>query len=145
MRAVGEAGLAALWARCKEEFEAKGGGGSGGSVAAYVADTGTSNGWTWRKWSDGTAECWGFFHYTLSITAAWQSLYESTVGMRKAYPFTFAAIPVETATLVGASGTMMENYGSQSATQSGLYYAIRPDSRSGVECYLNIHVIGRWK
>lgn len=119
------------------------GGGGGGSGAAYVASKGTTDGWSWRKWSDGTAECWGMFTFSVNITSAWGSLYESASSMSKAYPFAFSTIPTETVTLMGNAGTMLENYGSNSMTKSGTWYAIRPDSRSGITCYLNIHVIGK--
>lgn len=118
-------------------------GGGGGSGAAYVTSKGTTSGWSWRKWSDGTAECWGMFTFSVNITSAWGSLYESTTAMSKAYPFSFAAIPTETVSLMGNAGTMLENFGSNSMAKSGTWYAIRPDSRSGITCYLNIHVIGK--
>lgn len=31
--------------------------------ADYVIEQGTSNGWTYRKWASGIAECWGEFTY----------------------------------------------------------------------------------
>ena len=37
--------------------------------APIVVETGTSGNWTYRKWSNGTAECWGLFTLTATLTA----------------------------------------------------------------------------
>ena len=36
----------------------------------YVVSKGTINGWTFRKWNSGVAECWGKFRHTVAITEA---------------------------------------------------------------------------
>lgn len=44
-------------------------------VADYIVEQGTSNGWTYRKWSNGVAECWGEVTVRASITDAIGSMY----------------------------------------------------------------------
>ena len=42
-----------------------------------VVETGTSGIWTYRKWSDGTAECWGRKSYGLLVEASQGAVYYS--------------------------------------------------------------------
>lgn len=55
--------------------------------ADYVVDEGTSGNWTYRKWSDGTAECWS--KQTLSC-----GLKSGSVTVN--FPFPFTEPPVVT-------------------------------------------------
>ena len=47
---------------------------SGGGISS-VYETGTSSFWTYRKWSNGWAECWGKITVTLSHYTTWGSGY----------------------------------------------------------------------
>lgn len=60
----------------------------GGSVVSdFVVEEGTSGIWSYRKWSNGDAECWGMFSKSVAAGAA-----DSTSIYH--YPFTFTALPV---------------------------------------------------
>lgn len=39
-----------------------------GEIADFVVSKGKSDGWTFRKWQSGVAECWGKFNHTVAIT-----------------------------------------------------------------------------
>lgn len=41
-----------------------------GEIADIVVSKGKSDGWTFRKWQSGVAECWGKFEHTVAITTA---------------------------------------------------------------------------
>lgn len=40
-----------------------------------VVETGTSGIWTYRKWSDGTAECWGVHWFQLNLVEQYQNVW----------------------------------------------------------------------
>lgn len=50
----------------------------GSTVAAFITETGSSGIWTYRKWSDGTAECWGRKSYGLLVESSQGAVYYST-------------------------------------------------------------------
>ena len=39
-------------------------------LSSFVTETGTDGIWTYRKWSDGTAECWGQYTTTMNFTGS---------------------------------------------------------------------------
>ena len=49
----------------------------GGVVQPYLVESGTSGIWNYRKWSDGTAECWGTSTASVAIQTAQQYTYVS--------------------------------------------------------------------
>lgn len=55
------------------------------AIADYVTENGTTNGWTWRKWNSGLAECW--YNYSYSLPAAKASNEE--IYFTYNLPFTF--------------------------------------------------------
>jgi hypothetical protein len=128
----------------------------GGSVPTIVAQ-GTSGIWTYRTWSDGTAECWGKkdVSVTFPSTANWGSLY--TTGAISAsnvsFPYgLFAETPVVNASLLirSVGGILMAPGGNDSnkATwdQTGVYEIARGWYVSGTQYYtINYQVIGKWK
>lgn len=69
--------------------------------AAYVAESGTSGGWTYKKWSDGTYVMFGTFSLTPAESAKNEILY-LTNSMEIAVPFTISSAYV--------AGSMAGNY-----------------------------------
>lgn len=67
--------------------------------ADYVVETGTSGGWTWRKWKGGTYEMHGTFEVTPSSSAKQETLYR-TNNMTIDVPFPISSAIV-TGTAVG--------------------------------------------
>lgn len=128
----------------------------GGSVPTIQAQ-GTSGIWTYRTWSDGTAECWGKkdVSVTFPSSANWGGLY--TTGAISAsnisFPFgLFAETPVVNASLLirSAGGILMAPGGAgsniASMDQTGVYEIARGASVSGTQYYtINYQVIGKWK
>lgn len=41
-----------------------------GFSVPIVIESGTSNIWTYRKWSDGVLECWGNYEYSFNANTA---------------------------------------------------------------------------
>lgn len=64
------------------------------SVPPYVTATGSTNSWAYRKWSDGTYECWRSYGVTLSSWTPWGNLYVSSTKFGAlTFPTTFASTP----------------------------------------------------
>lgn len=64
------------------------------SKTPCVTESGTSGAWTYRKWSDGTYECWRKDTITMDITTAWGTgLYTSGDWLAGNFPVTFTDIP----------------------------------------------------
>ena len=68
-----------------------------------VVERGNEGIWTWRKWTDGTAECWGHISETFAPTNAWGSTKYVGLGERL-LPEIFIDTPVITATCSKTSG-----------------------------------------
>ena len=117
-----------------------------------VIEQGTSGIWTYRKWSDGTAECWGRGMVN-GTWSAWGNVYYLESPF--AFPFTFASAPV-----VQAWAPSMSTINLNSVMSVGSYSArdesyqrfgcnlalIRPSAGTNNADYaVHIYVIGKWK
>lgn len=56
-------------------------------VKAWVVESGTSGGWSYRKYSDGTYDCWRKYDFTPSSSSSLGNIYYSNTGS-VALPFT---------------------------------------------------------
>lgn len=117
-----------------------------------VVEQGTSGDWIYRKWADGTAECWGTHSWTISSWTGWGSTYYSTVLSVIDYPTNlFIAKPSVVADghtsngdtwLAGGGGAT--NTGTKDHTPS--YFLMRANNgTSNITGYVSIHAIGKWK
>ena len=115
-----------------------------------IIEQGTSGIWTYRKWSDGTAECWGVVN-TSTAFAVWSNpiYYGTTYSARQTFPAgLFTAVPDEQVTMrasgadvwVGADSTNRT-----SATQTGRYYPLRVGSGSNATFTTQFYCVGKWK
>lgn len=111
--------------------------------------SGTDGIWTWRKWWDGTAECWGNITDTITGWTAWGSMYYSAPYMKASYPTgLFVAAPVEVAQAVnsGADGWLATKSGTGSATETRQYFIVRPVTGSNnLTATISVHAIGNWQ
>ena len=104
----------------------------------YVVDSGSANGWSYRKWSSGIAECWGMFSHTAASN--------DFVSFSKDYPFIFSEPPCVTVS-GGANGGWIKAVGPYNNTfsTSGCGITYKNGSTDNIESDLNIHAFGRWK
>jgi hypothetical protein len=124
--------------------------------APIVVEQGTSGIWTYRKWSDGTAECWGKITNTsFDITKAWGSMYISYAGTSGEFYANFPTnlfieAPVETATAI-SSGSMFPfmagiSGGTTTKDHTAHYLMGRGTSMASVgSATLCIYAVGKWK
>ena len=123
----------------------------GGDVPTIVAQSLSDSGWSYRKWSDGTAECWR----TLSVTAAvststnasWYSSGELT-STNLSFPFTFVARPAVTVQTMPTGSSWCIVFPSNttgSTTKTGSYQLNSMSSTTSRAHLLSYMVKGRWK
>ncbi len=122
----------------------------------YIVEQGANNFWTWRKWSDGTAELWAVSEIDrVSISSAWGNLYygtwmnlEQNVAART-YPFSFIAVPSVTATYSGGdkdAWLISVFHSSDNLLTSAPAYALaRPDTVTILHPYISYYVVGKYK
>ena len=119
--------------------------------APMVIEQGTSGIWTYRKWSDGKAECWGQKTWNVTGYSAWGSSYYSNYSGATAYPNNlFIDTPVELAnyshnTANSGDGVLGLRIAGNTATQTANYYILRPNNGSAGTATVSIHAIGKWK
>ena len=130
---------------------------SGGSSSAdTIIDQGTTGKWTWRKWSNGTAEMWAVFDTdTLAIDEAWGSLYFGT-WMRsdvnttaRKYPFAFVDTPTISATYMGGGSDAwlisLFSASDDPKTSAPAYALARPNKSTINYPRISYHVVGKYK
>ena len=130
-----------------------------GSVVAYdetggdsVVESGISDGWTYKKWESGIAECRKTVTVSTAISTAWGTMYVGTTKMsRQSYPFVFTEKPKEVASVTTAANAVWlfpesGGNGVNGAYQSAIYNVCRPSAVSAAaNYYITIDAIGKWK
>ena len=123
----------------------------------HIISCGTWNGWTWRKWSSGLAECWTTVKCEGIVCAtAFGAVYETAKAYGDLlYPgdIGFTARPQQHLSVSYTSGLALmleEPFGTKSNTQSGTgsWYFWRPKASTeadSVTAYVDIYAVGRWK
>lgn len=123
----------------------------GGVIRDFIDSQGTMLGWHWRKWINGTMECWQRKQITVNVTHTWGSLFTSgpIAESLLTYPYAFVSPPVLNVNLsthgVHAGFLMAGSSQPSSATKTGVYEVVRGVSASNVTIILNYYAIGRWK
>ena len=116
-----------------------------------VIEQGTSGNWTYRQWSDGTAECWGTLSWTITSWSGWGGTYYSNYASATAYPSNlFVSKPTVVANGSASAGDcwLASRGGSTGGTkdETPVFFLMRASSgNSNIQGYANIHAIGRWK
>lgn len=117
------------------------------SIAVRVGET---RGWRWRRYPDGTAECWRqVVCENVDCTSPWGSLFESSESYGGIeYPFEFSERPCQILSISASGGYayMLEYpYGSYSNTEksTGRWMFVRPSAASGDTAVVDIYVRGR--
>ena len=115
---------------------------------------GITNDWHWRKYSDGTAECW-----TRKANAARDVNTPFAEGSNMYYancdevefPFAFSSVPVVTATVESFSAMILMSWqgtdgsGASTVTKPASYRVVRPTTINKSSFTIAYHAIGRWK
>lgn len=126
----------------------------------YVVETGVSEGWTYRKWASGLAECWRYSQHTgVQLNTAWASpIYYYSTPIQENLPSTLFAgtggsVTSCQCTVDIASGQSGADCWVSAATGYPLsttktcgVYLLRVNSATGAKV-INLYwlVQGRWK
>lgn len=120
--------------------------------ADFIVEYGITDGWMWRKWNSGFAECWCKKSVTTTITTAWGSLFSSgpLTASDLTFPFTFKDVPTVNVTVTNnGAGVFLMASGSwapPTVSTSGAFELVRAISATTSNSYgLNYQVNGRWK
>lgn len=115
----------------------------------HIVETGTSGNWKYRKWSDGTSECWGTFSWNITSWTAWGSDYYSTSGGNWAYPTgLFNAVPMFTihGRLSSGDSWLAGAASAGTASQTPTFFFTRATrGTNNITGYVDIHAIGTWQ
>ena len=105
----------------------------------HIVESGTSGMWTYRVWSDGTAECWG---RTMSITTPeWDNM---SVACNVDLPFEFIGYP--TVTCSGHQHATHSSYVAMAvafSTYVSAYIKCAHAPDNEYFCWFNFHIIGK--
>lgn len=112
-----------------------------------VVETGTSGIWRYRKWSDGTAECWALSNsQSYAVTNAYVNGWYANLGNVN-FPsglFTSAPCLEATRTNVG-SGSALIFLSCNSLSASGFAGFVSATSSGTYDAQFSFYAIGRWK
>lgn len=119
----------------------------GGSVD-FVVSEGEADGWSWRKWESGIAECWGRFSHTLNCNSGWGSLYETSSAFYETFPaglFTAApTVSIDWEQTSGGTLLCLEMGAGLTSSRTQQFYGVRATSGSSTG-YVHVIAKGRWK
>lgn len=127
-----------------------------GKLIPLISESGTftsgSNTFYYRKWNDGTSECWGHISGSVTIPSSsnFGGLYSSDEIPDSNITFPeglFIDRPDVIAQLEsrGAVGFLVSSTTAASATQSGSYQIVQPSNSSSPNYTICYQVKGRWK
>lgn len=120
-----------------------------GRIADYIVETGTTDGWAWRKWNSGRAEC--ICQDTKTVTSMYKhndNLYsEDAVKDYPANLFTSNVRLFASANGTTNTGLMywLGSYAEPSLTQAKYRIFRIANVSASTGFIVNLHAVGRWK
>ena len=111
----------------------------------HIVESGTSGIWSYRKWSDGTAECWGKKIFSITTSSTWAGYYFGTIGSIVYPTGLFISAPILSCTVKADNfpgHTFIDVY--ESASETGAIGIAGHDERT-VECHIHLNAKGKWK
>lgn len=110
-----------------------------------IYSSGETDGWTWRKYSDGIAECWRRVSQVVDITNSKGYMYYGAC-QDISFPFTFKDVPVCHTSVECMNILMIGSYGKASTTKPAQICVFKPEDANQEESLTVVyHAIGRWK
>lgn len=120
---------------------------AGSSVMDFVVEQGTSDIWTYRKWSSGIAECWCAVADTVTYEGAAFGGYLYYTGSYS-YPLNFISAPTVSynATFTSGYNAIIGDSGSMGTSGFGRIKILSNiGDLQGASVLVRIHAMGRWK
>ena len=115
---------------------------NGVNPADYVVEWGQTDGWNWRKYASGWAECWREIQVSCAATNQYGGLYYQSKGPYS-FPFAFKSAPNMQANVFMGNG--LWNVSVHTLSESDFYfYAQSATSMTGTPTFL-FNASGFWK
>lgn len=128
-------------------------------VGDYIVEQGRNNGWDYRKWAKGDAECWRTVSATVKTTdwkdsgmmsfLSYGLFWTRDIKIQLPYPFSFASRPVETACMTNGTVwfplTLVSTTGKQLDKTDSYRICTYKIPEQDIEVTINFHIVGRWK
>lgn len=109
-------------------------------------DSGVTDGWSWRKYSDGIAECWRRVSQVVDITNGPKNYMYYGACQDVSFPFKFKEVPVCHTSVECNNILMIGSYGNASTTKPAKICVFKPEDANQEESLTVVyHAIGRWK
>ena len=108
----------------------------------YIVDQDTADGWTWRKWNSGIAECWKVANYDNHSSYGNSNNYYNHYDTIT-FPFSFVDAPCVTFTACAGSGYAYPGRVESTNTTCKWYISVNMDK--AVNINIHMQVVGRWK
>lgn len=115
--------------------------------ADYIVEQGTDGIWTYRKWSSGVAECWGY-SLVSGAFSSWGSIYSKDIASVSFPTGLFNAVPHCYSSTSCTGGNSVASANSNTATASTTHgiTVIRGTNLSGTPNFAtNYYAKGTWK
>ena len=115
-----------------------------------IISQGETDGWYWRKYANGTAECWRRVSQTVDIETEWGSIFYGNCE-EVTFPFSFYSAPIVNATVESGYGmwlmawTGTASSGTTLANKPASLRVARPTAVTAASIIIAYHAIGRWK
>lgn len=119
----------------------------GVAVGDFVVEQGTSGIWTYRKWNNGIAECWGSKTIEDAIYSyQYGSMYYCSCGKFQ-YPFQFIEPPIAMLShksTGGRAASLSVDISGDQTSETGTIYAYSPMNATATT-NVCVYAFGRWK
>lgn len=110
-----------------------------------VIESGTNGIWTYRKWSDGTAECWAkISEGSITWSNLWTYAYYSGQIVRSFPTNLFQETPIITTSAESNAGLNYITIITAGTSKSQIQYYITSSKNETRVCYTHIYAIGKW-
>jgi microcystin-dependent protein len=113
---------------------------------AFLPETGSNANGTWRKWADGTLECWGIKNLgTISISEVYGSLYRSLLH-QITWPITFSSLYHSQVDIISSSSNncFVSSTENDSITHFKKFFISSTMGYANISVVVSFHAIGRW-
>lgn len=109
-----------------------------------VIETGSFGIWTYRKWSDGTAECWGMYKGSVNITTSGRGSYYTTVVVNFPTGLFISDVTANANVGLSAGFAYCGISGTPSVSSVHIIFVCQ-ESMPNVTADCNIYARGRWR
>lgn len=117
-------------------------------IGDYVIESGYEDGWYYRKWYSGLAECWGDFSHSFSLTDLINGVYFANAETYETFPVGLFA-DIKTCFIApqpGYAGITGIEYGAGITTvRTMAYWPYRVENSTSTSAWISVEARGLWR